>query len=234
MGMKILGIDTSTKTGSVAVVNKNGLVAQYTLSIEVTHSERLMTTLDRVLKDAGLSLDEINGYAVSIGPGSFTGLRVGISTVKGLAFATGRPIAPVPTLEAMAWNIPFCGHVVCPMLDAKKREVYAGIYRFEGPTLVCEMDAAAVSLPALFSKIRGTAVFVGEAALFYRAEIEEALSGRALFAPLSHSSPSAGSVAEIGLRMIEQGVVCDLDALAPMYIRRPEAEVQWEKRRISS
>lgn len=232
--MNILGIETSTKTGSVAVVNEKGLVAQYTLSIEITHSERLMSTLDRVLKDARLSLDEIHGYAVSIGPGSFTGLRVGISTVKGLAFATGRPIAAVPTLEAMAWNIPFCGHAVCPMLDAKKREVYAGIYRFEGAALVCDMDAAAIDVHALLSRITGTAVFVGEAAMLYRAEIEKALAGRALFAPLSHSSPSAGSVAEIGLRMIEQDIVSDVDSLSPMYIRRPEAEVAWEKRRISS
>ena len=94
--MYILGIETSTKTGSVAVVSENGVIAQYSLNIEVTHSERLMSTVDRVLKDTGLKVADLEGFAVAIGPGSFTGLRIGLSTVKGLAFATGKPVAAVP------------------------------------------------------------------------------------------------------------------------------------------
>src|SRR5512135_3665909 len=111
--MLILGIETSTKTGSVAVISETGVIAQYSLNIEVTHSERLMATVDRVFSDTGLTLSRIDGFAVACGPGSFTGLRIGISTVKGLAFATGKPTAAVPTLYALAWNVPHAALPVC-------------------------------------------------------------------------------------------------------------------------
>src|SRR5512147_806224 len=104
--MYVLGIETSTKTGSVAVVSEQSIVAQYSLNIEVTHSERLMSTVDRVLKDTGLTIADMGGFAVAVGPGSFTGLRIGLATVKGLVLATGKPVAAVPTLRALAANVP--------------------------------------------------------------------------------------------------------------------------------
>lgn len=231
--MNILGIETSTRTGGVAVLNENGLVCHYMLSIEVTHSERLMPAVDRVLRDAGISIDDIGGFAVSVGPGSFTGLRVGISTVKGLGFATGRPVAAVPTLKALAWNLYYSAYPVCPLQDAKKGQVYAAMYRYEGSSLIQTMKETVISLKDLFKKIQGTVVFTGEAVRLYRAEIEDALSARAYFAPFSVSLPSAASVAEIGRAMISAGEVTDPDHLTPMYIRRPEAEVAWEKRQRS-
>lgn len=215
------------------MVTENGIVAHYTLNIEVTYSERLMTTIDRVIKDAGLDLAAIDGFAVSIGPGSFTGLRVGLSTVKGLAFATGKPVAAVPTLRALAWNLPYAAFPVCTMLDARKNQVYAALYRYEGPTLVQVMDEAAVSLKELAGRVTGPTVFIGEAALLFRTEIGKEFGERALFAPPSSCSPSAASVAEIGLTMIQSGNWVDPDVLTPMYIRRPEAEVAWEKRQGS-
>jgi tRNA threonylcarbamoyladenosine biosynthesis protein TsaB len=235
--MYILGIETSTKTGGAAVVTEDGVVAHYSLNIEVTYSERLMSTIDRVIKDAGLDFPAIDGFAVSIGPGSFTGLRVGLATVKGLAFATGKSVAAVPTLRALAWNLPYSAYPVCPMLDARKNQVYAALYRYEGPALVQVMEETAISLEELAGRlpvrqagIPGQAVFTGEASRLYRAEIRKALGERALFAPLSSCSPSAASVAEIGLSMIKSGGAVDPDSLTPMYIRRPEAEVAWEKR----
>jgi tRNA threonylcarbamoyladenosine biosynthesis protein TsaB len=228
--MYVLGIETSTKTGGAAVVTEDGVVAHYSLNIEVTYSERLMSTIDRVIKDAGLDLPAIDGFAVSIGPGSFTGLRVGLSTVKGLAFATGKPVAAVPTLRALAWNLPYSAYPVCPMLDARKNQVYAALYRYEGPALAQVMEETAISLEELAGRIPGPTVFIGEASRLYRAEIRKALGERALFAPPSSCSPSAASVAEIGLSMIKSGGAVDPDSLTPMYIRRPEAEVAWEKR----
>ena len=100
--MFILGIETSTKTGSVAVISEDAVIAQYSLNIEVTHSERLMSTVDRVLKDIGIAIADMDGFAVAIGPGSFTGLRIGLAAIKGLAFATGKRVAAVPTLKALA------------------------------------------------------------------------------------------------------------------------------------
>lgn len=232
--MNILGIETSTKTGSVAVMNRHRLVCQYTLSIEVTHSERLMATVDRVLKDARMSLKDISGFAVSIGPGSFTGLRVGIATVKGLAFATGLPVAAVPTLKALAWNLYYSSYPICPLQDAKKKEFYAAVYRFEGASLIQTMDERAISIAELSRMMTGSVVFTGEASVVFRSEIEGVFGTRAKFAPRSHCLPSAASVAEIGFNMIAEGQTTALDDLVPMYVRRPEAELAWEKRRSSS
>jgi tRNA threonylcarbamoyladenosine biosynthesis protein TsaB len=231
--MLILGIETSTKTGSVAVVSDTSVIAQYSLNIEVTHSERLMSTVDRVLKDTGLTIADLDGFAVAVGPGSFTGLRIGISTVKGLALATGKPIAAVSTLKALAWNLPFAGVPVCPMLDARKNEVYTALYRYEGAVLVQTMPDAAIPLTALAGKIEGMTVFTGEAAHIYRSEIERQCGARALFAPSSAILPSAAAVAEIGLEMIMNNRQVEPDSLTPIYIRRPEAEVAWEKRQAS-
>ncbi len=228
--MYILGIETSTKTGSVAVMSENGVLAQYSLNIEVTHSERLMSTVDRVLKDTGLAVSQIDGFAVAIGPGSFTGLRIGVSTVKGLALATGKPVAAVPTLRALAWNVAHAAYPVCPMLDARKNEVYAALYRYNGMNLVQVMPEAVMSLARLGDRITGTTVFTGEASFLYREEIAKQFGESALFAPKSAILPSAAAVAEIGLDMIRNGGQADPDGLAPLYIRKPEAEVAWEKR----
>lgn len=231
--MYILGIETSTKTGSVAVVSEEGVVAQYSLNIEVTHSERLMATVDRVLKDTGLAIADIGGFSVSVGPGSFTGLRIGISTVKGLALATGKPVAAVPTLQALAWNLPVAAYPVCPLLDARKNEVYAALYRYDEAALVMLMPETVIPLAKLADEITGKTIFTGEGSHIYRAEIEASFGKRALFAPRSATLPSAAAVAEIGLTIIKGGNQADPDALTPTYIRRPEAEVAWEKKQTS-
>jgi tRNA threonylcarbamoyladenosine biosynthesis protein TsaB len=231
--MFILGIETSTKTGSVAVLSERGVAAQYSLNIEITHSERMMSTVDRVLKDTGIGVRDMDGFAVAIGPGSFTGLRIALATVKGLALATNKPVAAVPTLQALAANLPFAAYPVCPMLDARKNEVYAGAYRFEGNGFLPIIPETAISIKDLSKRISGKTVFTGEAAHIYRSEIENQFGESALFAPLSASLPSAASVAEIGLEIIKRGMHTDPDTIRPLYIRRPEAEVAWEKRQQS-
>lgn len=231
--MHVLGIETSTKTGSVAVVAETSLVAEYTLNIEITHSERLMATVDRVLTDAGISLSTIDGFAVAIGPGSFTGLRVGLSTIKGLSLATGKPVAAVPTLRALAGNLPYAAYPVCPLLDARKNEVYAALYRQEERGLVQVMEEQAIPLAGLAQAIGEKTLFTGEASGLYGDAIRELLGDRALFAPRAARVPSAASVAEIGRAMIKRGNTVDPDSLTPRYVRRPEAEVAWEKRKKS-
>lgn len=231
--MNILGIETSTKTGSVAIVSEDGVVAQYSLNIEVTHSERLMSTVDRVLKDTGLAVPDLDGFSVAIGPGSFTGLRIGLSTVKGLALATGKPIAAVPTLQALAWNLPYSVYPVCPLLDARKNEVYAALYRFAGTALVQVLPETAISIFRLAEQISEKVVFTGEGSRIFRNGIQEVFGERAVFAPHSAVLPSGAKVAEIGLDMIKSGRQVEPDRLTPLYIRRPEAEVIWEKKEKS-
>lgn len=120
--MKVLAIETSTILGGIAVIdNVSGLFSEVRLNVKSTHSERLMTEIDHILKQSGIEITDIDVFAIAIGPGSFTGLRIGLSTIKGFSFATGKPIVAVPTLEALAWNLPYCPYPVCTMLDARKK-----------------------------------------------------------------------------------------------------------------
>jgi len=226
----ILGIETSTKTGSVAVVSEAGVVAQYSLNIDATHSERLMATVDRVMKDTGLTIAELGGFSVAIGPGSFTGLRIGLAAIKGLALATGKPVAAVPTLLALAGNLPYAAHPVCPLLDARKGEVYAALYRLDEGLPKQVMAESVLPLAMLAERVPDRTIFTGEASHLFRTDIEKLFGDRALFASLSALLPSSATIAEIGLSLIRNNRLADPDTLTPMYIRRPEAEVAWEKK----
>lgn len=231
--MKVLGIETATKTGGVALLSDRGVIAEYTLNIEVTHSERLMATVERMLADTGTALSSVDGFAVSVGPGSFTGLRIGVATAKTLAFAAGRPVAAVPTLMALAWNLPSAAVPVCPLLDAKKKEVYAAVYQTVRGGMETVMEAAVLPLADLKARLSGPVLFTGEASLLFRGEIEQLFGDHARFAPLAAAVPSAASVAELGRQALLECRMVELDSLAPVYIRRPEAEVAWEKRHPS-
>ena len=120
--MRILAIDTSTMLGGIAIMDESLLIAESRLNVKSTHSERLMTEIEHCLKQSGVKISDIDVFAVATGPGSFTGLRIGLSTVKGFSYATGKPIVSVPTLEALAWNFPYSRYPVCTMLDARKKK----------------------------------------------------------------------------------------------------------------
>ncbi|PYM04330.1 MAG: tRNA (adenosine(37)-N6)-threonylcarbamoyltransferase complex dimerization subunit type 1 TsaB, partial [Candidatus Rokuibacteriota bacterium] len=138
--MKVLGLETATLAGGAALIDGDRIVGEYTLNIRVTHSERVMAAVDRLLTDAGWRPSDLEGLAVSIGPGSFTGLRIGVSTAKGLALALGLAVVPVPTLDALAAGLPFAALPVCPILDARKGEVYASLYRWDGGAMRREWE----------------------------------------------------------------------------------------------
>jgi tRNA threonylcarbamoyladenosine biosynthesis protein TsaB len=134
--MKLLAVESATLSGGVALLEDDRLLGEITLNIAITHSERLMFAVDRLLADCGLAPADLDGLAVSVGPGSFTGLRVGLATVKALAMALDLPVAPVPTLDALAARLPFADAPVCPILDARKGEVYFSLYRWSGSGMV--------------------------------------------------------------------------------------------------
>jgi tRNA threonylcarbamoyladenosine biosynthesis protein TsaB len=153
--MKLFAIETSTMLGGIAVIDDSaGLIAEARLNVKSTHSERLMTEIDHIMKHSGVKLSDIDAFAISIGPGSFTGLRIGLSTVKGFAFATGRPIVAVPTLEALAWNFPYCRYPVCTMFDARKKEVYAALFYWEGNGFVRLLEEMSVKVDDLTETVR--------------------------------------------------------------------------------
>jgi tRNA threonylcarbamoyladenosine biosynthesis protein TsaB len=226
--MRLLAIETSTMLGGVAVVGDEGLVVELRVNVKAAHSARLMSELEHALRASGLTLRELDALAVSSGPGSFTGLRIGLSTAKGLSFATGLPVVAVPTLEAFAWELAFSAHPVCPMLDARKRQVYAGVFLRRGEEMERLVPEASVRARDLALSLTGheKVVFAGQGAVLYEADIREALGDRALFAPAHLMVPSPASVAWLGLRKARAGEFSEPAALSPTYLRKSEAELK--------
>ena len=232
--MRLLAVETSTRTGALALLDAGVVVAESRVNITVTHGERLMAAIDGVLRSAHWQLVDVEAFAVALGPGSFTGLRIGLSTVKGLAFATGRPVVGVPTLDALAWSLPYCAYPVCPILDARKNEVYAAVYRTLDGGLEVLQSARAVAPTALAEDLRdhvdGPLVFLGDGVAPFAAVLTDILGGRARLAPAALRLPSAVTVGELGGRILARGETTDPAVLLPLYLRPSEAELARERR----
>jgi len=230
--MKILGIETSTMLGGVAVVDEHlGLIAEIRLNVKTTHSERLMAVIDCALSQSELGIKDIDAFAVAIGPGSFTGLRIGLSTAKGLSFSTERPVVTVPTLDAFALNFPYSRFPVCLMFDARKSEVYAAVFQWgeDGPEKI--VGEVSTRPEDLLMELSGDILFAGEGALLYRDMIWEIMGGRAHMAPSDKMVPSPANVAVMGLKKALDGAYSDAAEVVPFYIRKSEAEAKWSKRK---
>src|SRR5574337_618098 len=224
--MLVMGIDTSTMQGGVALLSGQGVVCEYTLNVKATYSERLLPLIDRAVQDAGITLGQVEGLAVAVGPGSFTGLRIGLSTAKGLAVSGDQPVAGVSTLEALAWTLPYCAYQVCPILDARKGELYSALFRYERDRLVRLTDDIAVAPDRLLSSIHEPTVFLGDGAAVYEDLLQSRLKELALFPPLVERGGRAAAVAELGRRRLLCGHRDDLAALTPHYLRPSEAELK--------
>ena len=220
--MRVLAVDTSTMAGGVALLEDARIVGESLLDVRTTHSERLMVAIDRALGDAGWNVRMVDGLAVSVGPGSFTGLRIGLAAVKGVALAVGCPVAAVPTLDAMAAAFPWTTRPVCPVLDARKGEVYTSLYRWDGGEMRREWDYLAVSPDALAERLTEPVIGVGDGAcLVPSAWITVALPVR--------RGPSAALVGWLGHHRLRHGDTVAPADLVPMYLRPSEAEL---KRRV--
>ena len=217
--MRVLAVETSTLAGGVALLDGDVLLGQYLLDVRVTHSERLMVAVDRLLGDAGFTARALTGLAVAVGPGSFTGLRVGLSTVKGLALALGIPVAAVPTLDAMAASLPFAALPVCPVLAARKGEVYASLYRWDGAAMRREWEYLALAPETLTARLGEPVILLGDGAPAIR-------SPHARPAPPSHRAPSPAWVALLGAERLRAGETVAPADLVPMYLRPSEAELK--------
>jgi tRNA threonylcarbamoyladenosine biosynthesis protein TsaB len=228
--MKILALETSTMLGGVAIADDSGLIAEVRLNVRTTHSERLMTAVDYALKQSDMAFAGIDAVAVSSGPGSFTGLRIGLSTAKGLCYAAGKPLVLVPTLEAFAWNFPYCAHPVGIMLDARKGEVYAAMFRWEHGTFATMVPAVSTRPEDFVKDCSEQVVLAGEGVLRYRERIVSALGERALIAPSHTMVPSPANVARLGLQKALCSEFADAAAAEPVYVRKSEAEVKWSEK----
>jgi tRNA threonylcarbamoyladenosine biosynthesis protein TsaB len=230
--MYVLGIDTSTLVSSVAIVDSDRIVAEFTLHTRKTHSERLMPTIQQMIADADLTPKDIKGIAVSIGPGSFTGLRIGITTAKSMAFALDIPVMGVPTLDALAMQFPYSERIICPILDAQKGNVYTARYRTQSgfPRLLDEYRVMGIAeLLRELTDAGESAVITGEITLFREHLQSSDPAVVQVAAPLSRM-PRGAAVAAAGYQQMSAGNVQDPRTLTPFYIRRSEAEVIWEQR----
>ena len=230
--MKILAVDTATSWQSVAIVEGETVVARSDQDAAGSHARMLVPAIDRLLASCGMALSDLEGLAVSIGPGSFTGLRVGLATMMGFRLVTGLPLAAVPTLEAMAWNLRGMPQRLCPMLRARTGEIYWAQYQWlpDGSILqVQEEQVGAIEVMARSVEVP-TLVF-GEGWTLHKKDLHRLLDKRlgAGEAPAEAMRPSAVSVGCAGAERIRRGEVAG-QGLAPRYVQRPEAEVVWERR----
>jgi tRNA threonylcarbamoyladenosine biosynthesis protein TsaB len=227
MTMRILAVETSTPVGSISLVAEDGVILGRESGEVSTHSTWLLPALRGLLAEVGLAADQVDGFAVSVGPGSFTGLRIGLSTVKGLALATGKPVVAVPTLEALAHSVPRCRVLICPILDARKKEVYAAFYlQDQDGTLRCQGQEMVLRPGALAEMISQRVLFLGSGVDLYRDVLTAALGKKAMFASARFRHPRAAEVGKLGLKRLVGGQVEDLDSLEPKYVRPSEAELK--------
>ncbi|MCL0036807.1 tRNA (adenosine(37)-N6)-threonylcarbamoyltransferase complex dimerization subunit type 1 TsaB [Thermodesulfovibrionales bacterium] len=222
--MKLLSIETSTMMGGIAILDDDILIAESRLNVKSTHSERIMTEIDHLLMQSALKIDAFDVFAVAIGPGSFTGLRVGLSTAKGLVYATGKKLVSIPTLEALAWNAHLAKFQVCPLIGAQRKEVYAGLFKWTDKGFIRVMDERPIKISALLSGIDETTIFLGEGATLYREDIEKRLGAMATFAPPRDMIPSPANVAFLGMMKAKRGEFDDPATLLPLYFKRSRAE----------
>ncbi len=231
--MRVLGVDTSTMTAGIGIVDEDEILVEVKFSVKITYSEILLSCIDQALKNVGLKINQMDGYAVSIGPGSFTGLRIGLSTLKGLSFATGKPLASVPSLDALAYLSLYCQHPVVTMLDAKKDQVYAAIYETRDGKLKRQSEYLVIDVEDLVKRISQKALFVGPGAKLYQKRLIELLKDRTCFSLAEQSLASGATVALLGSKKLILGQIEDIVGLEPMYLRKSEAELKFRNVPVS-
>lgn len=222
----ILAIETATMCGSVALVSDCGLVGEYSLRNSRTHSKRLLSGIEWLMGEAGIGWADIDGVAVSSGPGSFTGLRIGFSTAKGLVMAAGKPLLAVPTLDALAAQLGHSGQLICPLLDARKHEVYTAFFKAAGDGTCRRLsDYMAVSPEKLARSITEPVILLGDGLGPYGDLLAQELGDIAVVAPPAMFFPRAAAVGMLAVPMWRGGMFAEPGSVEPLYVRASEAEL---------
>ncbi len=231
--MKILALDSSGMAASVAVVEDENMLAEYTVNYKKTHSQTLLPMLDAAVQMIQLKLDTIDAIAVASGPGSFTGLRIGSATAKGLGLALDKPIIGVPTTQALAYNLYGAGGVVCPIMDARRNQVYTGIYGFENGHLEILEDQMAVDIYQVIEKLNALkqqVIFTGDGISVYQEVIDQNIQVPAEYAPAHLNRQRASAVAALAMEYLKAGRVQTAAEHRPEYLRMSQAERERQER----
>lgn len=234
--MKILAIDSSGLVASVALVTEEKLLAEYTVNNKKTHSQTLLPMLDEIVRILEIDLNELDAIAVAGGPGSFTGLRIGSSTAKGLGLALNKPIISVPTVDALAYNLYGTKSLICPIMDARRNQVYTGIYEFckdEFCVLVPQMATGVEELADELNKRERPVIFLGDGVEVQKEKLKEMLKVPYSFAPIHLSKQRAAAVGTLAILYYKKGQVESADTHEPVYLRLSQAERELNEKRKS-
>lgn len=225
--MKILALDSSGLTASVAILEDDNLLGEYTICYKKTHSQTLLPMLDEVVQMLELNLETVDGIAIAAGPGSFTGLRIGSATAKGLGLALNKPLLSVPTLDALAYNLYGTEGLICPLMDARRNQTYTGVYAWEEGRFRIIQESEAVSIEEVLgtlNQLGKTVTFLGDGVPVFREMIEKKLVVPYQFAPAHLSKQRAGAVAALGYCYMKEGRSESAAAHRPEYLRLSQAE----------
>lgn len=224
--MRILALDSSGLVATVAILEDEQTIAEYTVNYKKTHSQTLLPMLDEVVKMTEFDLSTVDAIAVAGGPGSFTGLRIGSATAKGLGLALNKPLIHIPTVDGMAYQLFGNQGLICPMMDARRNQVYTGIYRFENDFVIVE-EQMAISVQELIEKLNAygeKVTFLGDGVPVYKEQLKEGLQVEFAFVPAHMNRQSAASVGALGMKYFAEGKVESAREHQPDYLRLSQAE----------
>lgn len=225
--MKILALDSSGLVASAAVMEDDTLLAEFTMNYKKTHSQTLLPMLDEMAKMIELDLNTLDAIAVAKGPGSFTGLRIGSATAKGLGLALKKPLISIPTVDGLAYNLCGTDKIVCPLMDARRNQVYTGIYEFEGNTLKVLEKQMAADISEIAQKLNAlgrSVIFLGDGCPVYEQKLSELLEISYEYAPAHLNRQRAGAVAALALVYASKGYLETAAEHQPDYLRLSQAE----------
>jgi len=230
--MKILSLDSATAAATCAVLDDDKVLGEITFNYKKQHSLILMPIIDELFNNIGMSINDIDGFVASKGPGSFTGLRIGFSTIKGLSQGTKKPFVTVSTLDSLAYNLAYTDGIICPILDALRDNVYTALFTFNN----CQLDRISeyinISIDQLIYMLKEKdcrITFVGDGVPKFKEKLISHLP-MANFAPAHLNLAKASSLGELGLKLLSSGTSDDLYASVPIYLRVPQAEREYEEK----
>ena len=226
--MKILAIDSCSMVATGAILDGDRLTAEFVLNNDKTHSVKLLPQIENMMKTADTEFSEIDVFAVTNGPGSFTGQRIGMATAKALAHGCNKPVRTVSSLMSMAYNVPFFDGIICPIMDARREQVYNALYKWENGKLITLADDRALALAALLEELKGKkAVFLGDGVKPFYEKIKNTLGDNAFIPPLHLIHLRGGSVAKCAL---DNGIDITYGEAVPKYLRPSQAEREYNDR----
>ena len=234
--MKILALDSSGLVASVAVLEENHCIAEYTINYKKTHSQTLLPMLDEISRMIELELNTIDAIAVAAGPGSFTGLRIGSATAKGLGQALGKPLIGIPTVEGLAYNLYGCDKIICPLMDARRNQAYTGLFEFikqeEEYVLTVRKEQCAVALDEIIEEINRLereVIFLGDGVPVFKEQLREKIKVPFTFAPASCNRQRAAAVGTLAFSYAQKGKMESAGEHQPEYLRLSQAEREREE-----